>query len=243
MQINPKFNHRTWPLPPKQFPAYKDQLLRPQNNCDWTHWAIAIELTIDWCCCAFRSSTTWWHGAAAPQSLSAVESGRPSTSSHAIAFTSPYPWLRRRPASPQPALVIRTGERGRGWRRMGNEWAAGGLLKGHRRPHGGMATSDYGAGVAHFGPSVPRGKRWGTLIVTFKVRGRRWEEAKSLRTQGAFYLENNMRVQEVGRWMTGVKGIKIWVETSSFYQFRGSTPSFIEPLPWKVGPLWGVRWT
>jgi len=30
--------------------------------------------------------------------------------------------------------------------------------------------------------------------------------------------------------MLGVKNIRILVETFSFYQFRGSTPFFVEPL-------------
>ena len=34
--------------------------------------------------------------------------------------------------------------------------------------------------------------------------------------------------------MLGVKRIKILMETFSFYQFRGSTPSFVKPDKWDL---------
>ena len=53
--------------------------------------------------------------------------------------------------------------------------------------HCGMATSDADAGVAGFAPLVYGGRRSGTQIIVFLVRGPRWECPKSLRTQRAFY--------------------------------------------------------
>jgi len=53
--------------------------------------------------------------------------------------------------------------------------------------HCGMATSDADAGVAGFAPLVYGGRRSGTQIVVFLVRGPRWECPKSLRAQRAFY--------------------------------------------------------
>ena len=53
--------------------------------------------------------------------------------------------------------------------------------------HCGMATSDADIGVAGFAPLVYGGRRSGTQIVVFLVRGPRWECPKSLRAQRAFY--------------------------------------------------------
>ena len=62
-----------------------------------------------------------------------------------------------------------------------------------------------------------------------------------------------MWVHEVGiRNSGGYKGgvgKSVWCkkyydfgENIFFYQFRGSTPSFVKPLGWQVGPPWGVQW-
>ena len=69
-------------------------------------------------------------------------------------------------AAPAMAVAGDDGTRawGRGWvengKGMGGEpFFFSFLLKWHGRTHGGTATSDHGAGVADFGPSMHRGKR------------------------------------------------------------------------------------
>ena len=42
--------------------------------------------------------------------------------------------------------------------------------------------------------------------------------------------ESNKWVQRCVGKVFGVKSIRILMETFSFYQFRGSTPSFVKPL-------------